>query len=182
MRSTENGLARDARQDPGQRGSAMLLVATLLVALLAGGAVALYVQLQGTKSAGLVKASKSSLFCAEAGVIAARQTLALNYSSWPVLLDGNASNDPTWYPISGDLDGDGVLDYEVTIKDNDDEVPPAPDNPLVDSDHRVFAIGKCLKSADVSRNVTELLIVGGGGYVYRNQAGGGAWNTGNQNQ
>jgi hypothetical protein len=86
----------------------MLLVATLLVALLAGGAVALYVQLQGTKSAGLVKASKSSLFCAEAGVISARQTLALNYSSWGVLLDGNPSNDPTWYPVSGDLDGAGA--------------------------------------------------------------------------
>ena len=172
----------DPRHDIGQRGSAMLLVATILVALLAGGGVALYVQLQGTKSAGLVKTSKNSLFCAEAGVIAARPTLALNYLTWPILLDGNAANDPTWYPVSGDLDGDGVDDYEVTIKDNDDEVPPAPDNPLVDSDHRVFAIGKCLKSADVSRNVTELLIVGGGGYVYRNQAGGGAWNTGNQNQ
>lgn len=173
---------KDPRNDLGQRGSAMLLVATILVALLAGGGVALYVQLQSTKSAGLVKASKNSLFCAEAGVIAARPTLALNYLTWPVLLDGNAGNDPTWYPISGDLDGDGVDDYEVTIKDNDDEVPPAPNDPLFDNDRRVFAVGRCLKSTEVSREVTELLIVGGGGYVYRNQAGGGGWNTGNQNQ
>lgn len=172
----------DPRRDPGQRGSAMLLVATLLVALLAGGAVALYVQLQGTKSAGLVKASKNSLFCAEAGVIAERSFLALNYLAWPVLLDGNSSNDPTWYPLTGDLDGDGVADYSVTIKDNDDEVPPAPDDPLFDNDRRVYAVGKCLKNPDVSRDVIELLMVGGGGYVYRNQAGGGGWNTGNQNR
>jgi hypothetical protein len=173
---------RDARHDPGQRGSAMLLVATLLVALLAGGAVALYVQLQGTKSASLVKASKSSLFCAEAGVIAARPTLAQSYLNWPILLDGNAANDPSWYPLTGDIDGDGVNDYEVTIKDNDDEVPPAADDPEVDTDRRVFAVGRCLKNSDVSRQVIELLVVGGGGYVYRNQAGGGGWNTGNQNQ
>jgi hypothetical protein len=172
----------DARRDPGQRGSAMLLVATILVALLAGGGVALYVQLQGTKSAGLVKASKNSLFCAEAGIIASRPTLALNYLAWPTLLDGNAANDPSWYPLRGDLDGDGVADYEVSIKDNDDEVPPAADDPLFDNDRRVFAVGRCLKSTEVSRNVMELLIVGGGGYVYRNQAGGGGWNTGNQNQ
>ena len=160
----------------------MLLVATLLVALLAGGAVALYVQLQGTKSASLVKASKSSLFCAEAGVIAARPTLAQNYLDWPTLLDSSTSNDPSWYPVTGDLDGDGVNDYQVTIKDNDDEVPPAPDDPELDNDRRVFAVGRCLKNSDVSRQVMELLVVGGGGYVYRNQAGGGAWNTGNQNQ
>lgn len=173
---------RDARRDPGQRGSAMLLVATLLVALLAGGAVALYVQLQGTKSAGLVKASKSSLFCAEAGVIAARQILADSYLDWSILLDGNASNDPSWYPLTGDIDGDGVNDYQVTIKDNDDEVPPAANDPELDNDRRVFAVGRCLKNSDVSRQVMELLVVGGGGYVYRNQAGGGGWNTGNQNQ
>ena len=172
----------DPRRDPGQRGSAMLLVATILVALLAGGAVALYVQLQSTKSAGLVKASKNSLFCAEAGIIAARPTLALNYLAWPALLDGNAANDPDWYPITGDLDADGVNDYEVTIRDNDDEVPPAPDDPMFDNDRRVLAVGKCIKSTEVSRNVMELLIVGGGGYVYRSQAGGGGWNTGNQNQ
>ena len=160
----------------------MLLVATVLVALLAGGGVALYIQMQGTKSAGLVKSSRNSLFCAEAGIIAARPTLAIQYLTWPTLLDGVAANDPTWYPLTGDLDGDGVDDYEVTIKDNDDEVPPADDDPNFDNDLRVFAVGKCLRSTDASRQVVELLVVGGGGYVYRDQAGGGGFNTGNQNQ
>jgi hypothetical protein len=172
----------DARNDPGQRGAAMLLVSTILIALLAGGGVALYLQLQNTKSAALVKASTNSLYCAEAGVIAARPSIALNFLTWPVLLDGNDGNDPDWYPIRGDLDGDGVNDYEVTIRDNDDEVPPAPNNPAFDNDRRVFAIGRCLQNSDVSREVVELLVVAGGGYVYRNQAGGGGWNTGNQNR
>lgn len=172
----------DARRDPGQRGAAMLLVATILVALLAGGGVALYIQLQSTKSAGMAKSSRSSLFCAEAGVIASRPTLALNYLAWSVLLDGDDSNDPLWYPLTGDIDGDGVNDYEVTIRDNDDEVPPAVNDPTFDVDRRVFAVGRCIKNPDVSRQVTELLVVGGGGYVYRNQAGGGGWNSGNQNQ
>lgn len=160
----------------------MLLVSTILIALLAGGGVALYLQLQNTKSAALVKASTNSLYCAEAGVIAARPSIALNFLTWPVLLDGNDGNDPDWYPIRGDLDGDGVNDYEVTIRDNDDEVPPAPNNPAFDNDRRVFAIGRCLQNSDVSREVVELLVVAGGGYVYRNQAGGGGWNTGNQNR
>jgi hypothetical protein len=172
----------DPRRDPGQRGAAMLLVATILIALLAGGGVALYIQLQSTKSASMVKASSSSLYCAEAGVIAARPIIALNYLAWPILLDGNDSNNPDWYPIRCDLDGDGVDDYEVTIRDNDDEVPPAPNDPTFDNDRRVFAVGRCLRGGDVSREVVELIVVGGGGYVYRNQAGGGGWNTGNENR
>lgn len=172
----------DPRRDPGQRGAAMLLVATILVALLAGGGIALYIQLQGTKSAGMVKSARDSLFCAEAGVVAARPQLAMNYLAWPTLLDTDPDNDPAWYPITGDIDGDGTNDYEVTIRDNDDEVPPAASDPTFDNDRRVYAIGKCVKNTDASRQVIELLVVGGGGYVYRNQAGGGGWNAGNQNQ
>lgn len=168
--------------DPGQRGSAMLLVSTLLVALLAAGGVALYIELQGTKSADMVKASDSSLYCAEAGLVAARSIVAVNYLAWPTLLDSDPSNDPTWYPIRGDVDGDGADDYEVTIRDNDDDVPPAASDPTFDNDRRVFMVSRCLKSSDTSREVTELVSVSGGGHVYRNQAGGGAFNSGNQNQ
>lgn len=173
---------RDARTDPGQRGAAMLLVATLLVALLAGGGVALYLQLQSTKSATMTKISRNSLFCAEAGVVASRKVISERISSWSILLDNDATNDPTWYPFTGDIDGDGENDYEVTIRDNDDEVPPAPNNLEMDVDGRVFAIGRCIRNADISREVIELLVSEQGNYVYRNQAGGGAWNTGNRNQ
>lgn len=168
--------------DPGQRGSAMLLIATILVALLAGAGVALYLQLQSTKGAGMVKATRTSLYCAEAGLAQARSILTLNYLAWPLILDGDGGNDPPWYPVRADLDGDGADDYEVRIRDNDDEVPPAPNDPTRDNDRQVFAVAHCLKNDEVSRRVVELLLVAGTGQVYRNQAGGGAFNAGNQNR
>jgi hypothetical protein len=175
---------RPAASDPGQRGAAMLLIATLLVALLAGGGVALYVQLQSTKGAGLVKATRTSLYCAEAGLAFARPQIATNYPSWPALLDGDPSNDPTWYPLGADIDNpaDGVNDFVVTIEDNDDEVPPAVSDKLRDNDRQVFLVSRCTKSTEVSREVRELMLLAGGGQVYRNQGGGGAFNAGNQNQ
>ena len=168
----------DPRYDRAQRGAAMLLVATILVALLAGGGVALYIQLQSTKSATLVKSSTSSLFCAEGGVVAALKIIATYYFDWTEVLSGGTA---AWYPVRGDLDGDGVDDYEVTIRDNDDEAVATPNDPTVDVDQRVYAIGRCLKNTDASRQVVELLVVATGTYVYRNQAGGGGFNAGNQN-
>ncbi len=168
--------------DPGQRGAAMLLVATILVALLAGGGVALYIQLQSTKSAGLVKSARSSLFCAEAGLAAARPIIARNHAGWADVLDEDPRNDPDWYPITGDIDDDGTPDFEVTIRDNDDERLPSANNTAVDIDRRVFAVARCTKNADVTREVSELIVVASGRHVYRNQDGGGGFNNGNQNQ
>lgn len=160
----------------------MLLVATILVALLAGGGVALYLQLQGTKSAGLVKAARTSLYCAEAGLAAARPIITRNQAGWDNVLDEDSGNDPDWYPITGDADNDGTSDFEVTIRDNDDERLPAANDPTKDSDRRVFAVSRCTRNADVMREVSELLIVSSGRHVYRNQDGGGGFNNGNQNQ
>lgn len=172
--------ARRPHADPGQRGAAMLLVATLLVALLAGGGVALYLQLQSTKSAGLIKASRRSLYCAEAGLATSRTIITLNHATWPLVLDADDTNNPAWYPIVGDIDGVAGDDFEVTIRDNDDELPP--NNDLTrDVDLQVFAVARCTQNGAVSREVVELLQVSGGGHLYRNQAGGGASNTGNQN-
>lgn len=168
--------------DPGQRGAAMLLVATLLVALLAGGGIALYLQLQSTKGAGMVKSARTSLYCAEAGLAASRGLIALNYLSWPLLLDAVDGNEPPWYPIRGDIDGVAGDDYEVTVRDNDDEIPPAVNDPTRDNDRQLFLVGRCIKNAEVSREVVELLLVASSGTVYTGQAGGGALNSGNQNR
>jgi len=173
--------ARPADPDPGQRGAAMLLVATLLVALLAGGGVALYLQLQSTKGAGMVKASRRSLYCAEAGLATSRSIITLNHVTWPLVLDTDPSNDPSWYPIVGDLDGIAGDDYQVTIRDNDDELPPTVNDRTRDIDLQVFAVARCIQNNNTSREIVELLQVAGGGHLYRNQAGGGAANTGNQN-
>jgi hypothetical protein len=167
------------RPDPGQRGSAMLLVATLLVALLAGGGVALYIQLQNTKGVAQVKGARSALYCAEAGLSVARPLITLNYPTWQLALSGGTTD---WHPIPGDLDGDGVDDFNVTIKDNDDEVPPVVNDPTRDVDRQVFAVAQCLKDGVVVREIWELVALATGGHVYRNQGGGGAFNSGNQNQ
>jgi hypothetical protein len=172
-----------ARRHPGrgQRGSIMVIVMTILAALLAGGAIALYLQLSSTRAAGSIRESRSALYCAEAGLQAARPLIGANYAEWVNILDGDPDTDPSWYPVRGDLDGDGVNDYEVRIRDNDDEMPPLDNDPTRDNDLRVFIISRCTKYPDTPREVLELVRFEGGGNVYRNQSGQGSGNTGNAN-
>ena len=80
---------RDLRSE---RGGALIIVMLLLVALLGGGATALYLQNQDTRVAGLVKGSRRSLYCAEAGLRGSRVTIAMHMAEWPELIDG----DPQW--------------------------------------------------------------------------------------
>lgn len=164
-----------------ERGSIMLVVALILVALLAGGGIALYVQVSSTRSTSYLASSRSALYCAEAGLAAGRRVIGQNVSEWSAILDGSDTNDPSWYPITGDLDGDGAADYEVTVRDNDDELPPDPNNPQIDSDLAVFVISRCTRYPETPREVFELVMFTTGGGGYRNQAGQGTGNTGNAN-
>jgi hypothetical protein len=171
------------RQRPGspaERGSAMLVVATILTALLAGGGIALYLQLQSTRSTSLTKSGRTSLYCAEAGLAQAHAVFRTQFSQWPILLDGIDDNDPSWYPITGDIDGDGKPDYEVRLRDNDDEVLTDND-PTRDVDSKAFMVSRCLQNPEVPRTVLSLVAMPASGHNYRNQSGGGAGNTGNQN-
>jgi hypothetical protein len=157
------------------------LVLVVVLALLVGGAVLLSLQMGSTKQAGVTADKRGALFCAEAGLAAARTPLMTNVADWAIVLDADATNDPAWYPITGDLDGDGDDDYEVTVRDNDDEAAPAADNPNADSDLRVFAVSRCLMYPDTPRSVSELVRYTGGGHLYRSQGGQGTWGTGNSN-
>ena len=51
-----------------ERGTIMVLVITILAALLAAAAVALYLQVSSTRAAGISSHTRSSLYCAEAGL------------------------------------------------------------------------------------------------------------------
>jgi hypothetical protein len=164
-----------------ERGSVMVIVVTVLAALLAGGAVALYLQLSSTRAAGLARQSRAALYCAEAGLAAARTVLGAHYAEWPNLLDGDPDTNPDWYPLTGDLDGDGEVDYVVTVMDNDDELPPAANDPTRDNDMKLFLISRCVKYPQVPREVMELVEFDGINQGYRNQSGQGAGNTGNTN-
>ena len=134
-------MTRAPRSVNPESGLAMVIVLTILAALLAGGAIALVLQLSSTKGAGLVKTQRAAMYCAEAGLAQARATMQNSYALWGQIIDGDASNDPPWYPISGDLDDppDGVDDYTVTVRDDEDESPAA-DDPQVDSNQRVFIV------------------------------------------
>jgi len=170
---------RDAQR---QRGTIMVLVITILAALLAGGAAALYLQVSSTRAVGLVASSRGALYCAEAGLAASRQ-LVNDQAVWAALIDGNPANDPPWYPISGDIDEppDGVTDYVVTVIDNDDEQPPLANDPTVDTDLSVFLRSTCTKYPNTPSTVLEMVSYSAAGSVYRNQAGQGSGSTGNTN-
>ena len=166
-----------------QRGAAMIVVLIVMAALMTAGGLALYVSTSETRSTGYIAAGRQALYCAEAGLAAARATVTANYNQWGQVLDEDGQNDPAWYPIQGTLSDDptGAPDYEVRIRDNDDEMAPATNDPEVDSDMKVWVESTCLKYPDTSRTVTELIQYQSTGYVYRNQAGQGGGNTGNTN-
>lgn len=177
-----------------ERGSVLIVVTIILAALLAGGGVALYVQLANTRSSGLVRFARASLYCTEGGLAATRQVIMTHYADWNAILDPSLP-DPGWYPMN-DTDGDGAVDtagvmgeagddndgndWIVWLTDNEDELATAND-PAVDADQRVFVHARCLMHPEQPREVLELVQHKGGGFIYRAQSGQGSGNTGNTN-
>lgn len=170
--------ARDRRRS--ERGAALAVTLILITALLAGGALAMYLQVADTRSARFVTESRASLFCAEAGLAGARTYIALHAAEWNVMLDTDEANDPDGYPVTGDLDGDGTDDWSVSIRDNDDERVGTVD-PYADIDGAIFMVATCTKYPDTPREVLELISFSGGGTNYRNQSGQGAGGSNNAN-
>jgi len=163
------------RRQP-ERGNAMLVTMIIVSALLAGAAVVVSMQVQATRASGVTKQGLEALYCAEAGLAAAHSTVANNYSLWgtTIAADPNGAAEPTWLQaaFSHDLDGDGVNDYTVTIKDNDDEVAPAANDLTKDVDTQIFIISTCTKYPDTPKQVVELVKYAGGGTCYKSQQGG----------
>jgi Tfp pilus assembly protein PilV len=165
-----------------QRGSAMLVTMIILAALLAGVTVLVSMQLSSTRSSDLTRTGAAGTYCAEAGLAAARPIVAANYSQWGAAIAA-PTTEPTWLSTgigSHDIDGDGDVDFKVTLKDNDDELPPTANNTAVDSDLKIFIVSTCLKYKDSVKQVEELVQYTGGGTCYQSQAGGcGGNNNGN---
>jgi hypothetical protein len=146
-------------QRNGERGGVMIMVMVILAALVAGGAVALYVQTGSTRATGLTRFSRSALYCAEAGLNATRALIIDKYPDWNSVLDPQIDN-PAWYGATGIMgdagDGDDDLDdWRVTIFDNDDEFP-VPD-PARDNDLKIFIRSECLMYPDQPRVLLELI-------------------------
>jgi len=169
----------------------MLITMILIAALLGGAAILAGMQLASTRSSDLTRTGTQATYCAEAGLALARSTVLQNYPSWAaaILASGTALNggtqpiEPTWLNgINHDLDtspADGIADFYVYLKDNDDEMTGANDRTL-DTDLKVFIVSRCIKYPDAIREVEELVQFTGGGTCYQSQLGGcGGNNNGN---
>lgn len=158
-----------------QRGSAMLVTLIIIASLLAGAAVLVSLQLNSDRSTDLTRSGMSALYCAESGLSAARSVVGQNYGLWNDTLLAGGTTEPSWLYNgigSHDLDGDGVDDFAVYIKDNDDEQSPLSNNLTHDNDLQVFVVSTCLKYPDTPKAVTELILYNGGTGCYPWQIGG----------
>jgi hypothetical protein len=176
-------------QRNSQRGSAMLVTMIIVSSLLAGAAVLVSMQLSSNRASDLTRTGLSATYCAEAGLDAARSVVQANVANWPSALLACGAGpypcaEPVWLQspiINHDLDGDGLPDFALYIKDNDDEIPPIPNNLTVDNDLSVFIVSRCIKYADTTKEVEELINFSGGGQDYRSQQGFGRYGAGNTN-
>lgn len=154
----------------------LVLVVTLLAAMLAGGAVVLGLASGNTKGATLAKKTREALYCAEAGLAAARDFVINNQDDWEAVLDGNPDNNPAWYPndatlgegIHGSYDWDSVNDYTATMEDDGD----GDGDPTKDANQTVIIKSTCLKFPDAPAQVMEVIAMGGQtGDYYGDQKG-----------
>jgi hypothetical protein len=168
-----------------EHGGAMLVTLILISSVLTGASVMVSMQLSSNRQTELVRTGLSSNYCAEAGLVAARSVVATQYTNWASALQACASGpfpcaEPQWLKTavgSHDLDGDGVDDFALYIKDDDDELTGANDT-SVDTNLRVYLISRCIKYPDYQREMQELVQFSGAGQGYESQQGG---NGGNGN-
>lgn len=174
---------RRVRRRRAERGSAMLVTLIIITALLAGGAVLVSLQMASSRSADLARTGASSLFCAEAGLSAVRKVIGESpHANWPNWLcqqtdisKCNMTDDGFTTALNGlianrSIDGDGTADFEVFIRDNDDE--PGLTDITVDNDLRIFIGARCLKYPDNVKVVEELVEYNQGTSCIGNMLGG----------
>jgi hypothetical protein len=162
-----------------QRGGALLVTLILISSMLAGASVLVSMQLTSIRSTDLVRTGLSSGYCAEAGLATGRAVMAANYTNWASALTACGAGpypcaEPAWlYTAVGshDLDGDGVDDFALYIRDDDDEMSGANDR-SVDTNLRVYVVARCLKYPDNPREMQELVQFSGAGAAYESQQGG----------
>jgi type II secretory pathway pseudopilin PulG len=154
----------------------MLITMIVIGALIAGAATLTNLQVQSQRSQDLTKSNVSSLYCAEAGMAAARTALAYHYESWGAGLAQSAGGDktePSWlYTAIGnhDIDGDHRDDFSVYMFDNVDD--PGDNNPQADNDLQVFVSVSCTKYPETPNTIVELVKYNGGTGCHPAQIGG----------
>jgi len=155
----------------------MLVTLVVISSLIAGGIVLASMQMQSMRSTRLTRNGLSATYCAEAGAIAAYQTVATSYPIWGAnnYFATQGTTQPTWLgdtAFSHDLDNDGVDDFQITLLDDDDEPNTMNNDPTTDYNHKVWIVSTCTKYPDTPQQVMQLVGYSGGGNCYNSQAGG----------
>ena len=131
----------------------MIVVMLVIAATLAASAVLTSMQSTSSHASELTKTSLGGLYCAEAGLAAARATVLAHAGAWDPAL--GSGTEPGWLSIvSHDIDGDGAGDFVITLRDNDDE---AANDLAHDTDGAVFIVSTCIKFPETPTQVTELV-------------------------
>ncbi len=156
----------------------MLVTMIIITSLLAGAAVLVSMQLASNRSTDLTRTGLEATYCAEAGLAVAMPQVMAHAGDWSVALTAcnnvyPCTPEPAWLAsLDHSVNGGGSgSDFQLYIRDNDDEYPPAPLDPLHDSDLRVFVVSRCTKYGDVVKEVEALVEYTGGGSNYRMQQG-----------
>jgi hypothetical protein len=169
-----------------ERGAAMMVTLIIIASLLAGAAVVVVMQLGSNRATDLARSGMTAEYCAEAGAERAAPIVAQNPPLWNANLctvaQGSealcipaspAAEVPLFAPpaINHDLDGDGIPDFVLYLRDDDDENSGSQDY-TTDRNQRVFLVSTCIKFPDTPRQVKELLQESGGAGQYTAQQGG----------
>jgi hypothetical protein len=157
---------------------ALLIVLVISAVAAMMGALAIRGAVTELRASGAERSARLGFYCAEAGIEAARGFFAANYPQWSAMFSGTALGG---YPVSGDLDGDGVADYQVTLRDDVDEFPPLQNDPLHDSDLVAIMVSRCVNPSMSPRQLEEIVVYNGRGTDYRTQSGHSSAHSGNEN-
>ena len=161
-----------------ERGSAMLITLILIGALLGGAAILSSLQISSMRGTGLSRSKMAATYCAEAGLTASHVAASKSYSLWNSALckpSCAAPTQPSWLgnaAFSHDLDGDGIDDFSITLRDDDDEVAPTANDPTIDVNYKIYLVSTCLKYSDTPVQVMELVKYSPSAQCYQSQEGG----------
>ena len=140
-----------------ERGGALVVVMLVITATIAVSVALAAIQRKSSHAAQTTQTTTTGLYCAEAGLTAARAAVLANVAVWDASLA--SGTEPTWLSmISHDLDGDLAPDFTVTLSDNDDE---AVNNLAHDSDGTIYIVSTCIKQPDSRTQVKELVTSAG---------------------
>lgn len=168
----------------------MLVTMIIIASLLAGAVVLVSMQLSSSRSTDLSRSSTAAMYCAEAGLHAARAIVGTaepaDLNTAIAASSGGTLTEPSWLSTGigvHDANGDGVGgDYHVYIKDNDDEIATGGTNDTaVDIDNKVWVVSICDIYPETPQALSELLDVTKANATLYDWQAGGAFGNGNYN-